>query len=89
MMNMGERFVLQYQGKRYSVERGQPAGTAAQGGGAPSGPDRWYLTLGGTAITSLEHQPDETHALLRARIRRWLAEHPELQTRDQLHLGGG
>jgi len=86
---MREKFVLQYRGKRYTVERGQPVGAAAQGGGAPAGPQRWYVTLGGTAITKVEHQPGETEAVLRARIRRWLAEHPDLQTRDQIHLGGG
>jgi hypothetical protein len=86
---MREKFVLQYQGKPYTVERGRPPGTAAEGGGAPSGPERWYVTLGGTAITSLEHQPQDTEAGLRARVRQWLAEHPDLQTRDQIHLGGG
>jgi hypothetical protein len=86
---MREKFVLQYQGKPYTVERGRPAGKAAEGGGAPSGPERWYVTLGGTAITSLEHQPQDTEAELRARVRQWLAEHPDLQTRDQIHLGGG
>jgi hypothetical protein len=86
---MLEKFVLQYQDKRYNVERGHPAGSAAAGGGAPSGPDRWYITLGGAAITSLEHHPGETEESLRTRIRQWLADHPDLQSRDQIHLGGG
>ena len=86
---MSNKFVVQYRGKRYSLERGQPTDAATKGGGAPGGPQRWYVTLGGTAITSLESQPDETEAVLRARVRQWLAEHPDLQTRDELHLGGG
>jgi hypothetical protein len=84
-----EKFVLEYRGKQYDVERGRPSGLAAAGGGAPGGPELWYITLGGAAITSLEHHPGETEALLRARIRQWLDEHQDLQSRDQIHLGGG
>jgi hypothetical protein len=86
---MRDKFVVQYHGKRYTVERGQPADTAAQGGGGPGGPWHWYITLGGTAITSLEAHPGDTEATLRTRVRQWLAEHPDLQSRDQIHLGGG
>lgn len=86
---MRDRFVLLYRGKQYNVERGQPAEIAAEGGGAPGNPGRWYLTLAGAAMTSFEHSPGETESELRERIRRWLAEHPDFQTRDQIHLGGG
>jgi hypothetical protein len=86
---MQKTFVLYYRGKRYTVERGQEADTATQRGGAPSGPDRWYVTLAGTAITSLEHHAGETGTLLRARVRQWLTEHPDLDDRDHIHLGGG
>jgi hypothetical protein len=86
---MRARFQLQYHGKRYWVERGRDADSAAQRGGALVGPSRWYVTLGGIAVGSLPVQPRESAPALRARIRRWLAERPELENRDRLYLGGG
>lgn len=86
---MQDKFVLQFRRKRYTVERGQLVDTAARGAGAPRGPQYWYVTLGGTAITRLEVQSGEPEAALRARLRRWLAQHPDLQSRDQIVLGGG
>lgn len=86
---MRDKFTLQYRGKRYRVERGQPRSTAAKGGGAPTGRDHWYITLNLAAVTRLPARPQETEEELRARIREWLAAHPEFQTRDQIYLGGG
>jgi hypothetical protein len=86
---MRERFTLQYRGKRYVVERGQRPSTSARGAGGPVGRNHWYLTVGGTALTSLEARPRETDEELKARVRAWLDAHPELHNRDQIHLGGG
>lgn len=86
---MRNRFQLQYRGKRYTVERGRTGPAAATGGGAPVDPERWYLTLGGAALTALEVRSDESEAALRQRIRRWVDEHPDLLDRDHIHMAGG
>ena len=74
---MTEKFTLQHGGRRYEVERGEPRRQAATGGGAPANADRWYVTLSLAAVTSLPAEPGETRETLRARIHRWLDEHPE------------
>lgn len=86
---MGEKFVLQHADRHYTVERGQPRHEAATGGGAPVGADRWYISLNLAAVTSLVAEPGETRAALRARIHRWLDEHPEPLGGDGIYLGGG
>jgi hypothetical protein len=84
-----ERFELEFEGRRYTVERGRRPGAAAQGGGSPVGRDQWYLTLGPKAITALDAVPGETGAELEARIRSWLAAHPGMPDRADIVLGGG
>jgi hypothetical protein len=84
-----ERFTLEYQGREYTVERGQRPGDATMRGGAPAGPDRWYVTLGPKAITSIEELPQETGSALRARIVEWLANHPQMPQDENIVLGGG
>jgi hypothetical protein len=86
---MAEKFMLQHHGRRYEVERGQPRRQAATGGGAPVGTDTWYVTLNLAAVTSLPAEPGETRAALRARILRWLDEHPETLGGEGIYLGGG
>jgi hypothetical protein len=86
---MREKFVVQYRGKRYRVERGQPGSSAASGGGAPPGQDHWYISLNLAAITSLPVLPGESERQLRDRIREWLEVNPRLQESDQIFLGGG
>jgi hypothetical protein len=49
----------------------------------------WYVTLGPKAITSLDAVPDESDEALRARIRKWLAAHPEMPDSEDIILGGG
>ena len=49
----------------------------------------WYVTLGPKAITSLDAVPGESDDTLRARIREWLAAHPEMPDREDIILGGG
>jgi hypothetical protein len=51
--------------------------------------DRWYLTLGLAAVTSFAAEPGETREGLRARIHRWLDEHPEPLGGEGIYLGGG
>jgi hypothetical protein len=86
---MPEKFTIQHNGRRYDVERGQPRGAAATGGGAPVGTDRWYITLNLAAVTSLSAEPGESRAALRARIERWLDEHPDPLGGEGIYLGGG
>jgi hypothetical protein len=86
---MEDKLELEYRGKRYTVERGQAAKTAATGGGSPVGADQWYVTLSLAAITSLPFEPGETEAALRSRVVAWLDAHPELEGRDEIYLGGG
>jgi hypothetical protein len=86
---MTQRFTLEFAGRSYTVERGATPAGAAQGGGAPAGRDSWYLTLGPKAVTSLEVIPGESDAALRARIREWLKDHPEMPDSEDIILGGG
>ena len=86
---MADRFELEYEGRRYTVERGAPAASAAEGGGAPVGSRAWYITLGPKAITRLDAIPGESDDALLDRIRRWLAEHPEMPGSEDITLGGG
>ena len=84
-----DRFELEFKGRRYTVQRGERAEAAAEGGGAPVGRLAWYITLGPKAITRLPAVPGETGEVLRDRIRQWLAEHPEMPGSENIVLGGG
>ena len=86
---MGDRFNLEFEGRQYTVQRGDPPASAAKGGGAPVGRYSWYVTLGPKAITSLDVVPAESDDALRARIRSWLAAHPEMPDSEDIILGGG
>jgi hypothetical protein len=86
---MEGKFTLTFEGRDYTVERGARPEAAAEGGGAPAGRNRWYITLGPKAITSLEAVSGETEPALHRRIRRWLAEHPEMPESEDIVLGGG
>jgi hypothetical protein len=76
---MSERFTVQDRGKPYLVEleRNDAAG------------ERWIITLGGTAITALDRRRGETPDDVAQRLRAWLAAHPGMDSRDDIHLGGG
>jgi hypothetical protein len=86
---MEGKFTLTFEGRDYTVERGARPEAAAVGGGAPAGRNRWYITLGPKAITSLEAVSGETEPALHERIRRWLAQHPEMPESEDIVLGGG
>jgi hypothetical protein len=88
-LTMDERFELEFEGRRYTIQRGESAEMAAEGGGAPVGHSAWYITLGLNAITRLPAVPGESDESLRQRIRRWLAEHPEMPGSENIVLGGG
>ena len=86
---MSDRFRLEFEGRVYTVQRGDAPASAAQGGGAPVGRHSWYVTLGPKAITSLDAISGESDDALRARIRKWLAAHPEMPDSEDIILGGG
>jgi hypothetical protein len=86
---MPDKFNLEFEGREYTVQRGDAPGNASKGGGAPVGRATWYITLGPKAITSLEAVPGESDEALRTRIRRWLADHPEMPDSARIVLGGG
>jgi hypothetical protein len=86
---MGHRFNLEFEGREYTVQRGDPPASAAKGGGAPVGRLSWYVTLGPKAITSLDAVPGESDEALRSRIRKWLAAHPAMPDSEDIILGGG
>jgi hypothetical protein len=86
---MSERFELEHRGLRYDVERGEPRREAATGGGAPVGTGRWDITLNLAAVTSLPAIPGESREALRARVERWLDDHPEPHGGEGIVLGGG
>jgi len=86
---MSDKFTLEFEGRQYTVQRGDPPASAARGGGAPVGRHSWYVTLGPKAITSLDAVAGESDDRLRARIREWLAAHPEMPDSEDIILGGG
>jgi hypothetical protein len=86
---MGDRLKLEFEGREYTVQRGDSPASAAKGGGAPVGRHSWYVTLGPKAITSLDAVPGEGDEAVRARIRKWLAAHPEMPDSEDITLGGG
>lgn len=86
---MGDKFMLEFEGREYTVQRGRAAAEAAEGGGAPVGRSSWYIALGPKAITSLEAVPGESETALRTRIREWLAAHPAMPSSENIILGGG
>ena len=79
MSDPSERFTVQDQGKPYLVEleRNDTVG------------ERWIVTLGGTAITALDRHAGEGQSDVASRLRDWLAAHPGMDSRDDIHLGGG
>jgi hypothetical protein len=79
MIQPGERFTVEDGGKPYLVELER----------SESGGDRWIVTLGGTAITALGRRRSDTRATVAERLRQWLAAHPGMHSRDDIHLGGG
>jgi hypothetical protein len=86
---MSDKFTLEFEGRQDTVQRGDPPASAARGGGAPVGRHSWYVTLGPKAITSLDAVAGESDDELRARIREWLAAHPEMPDSEDIILGGG
>ena len=72
-------FTVPDRGKPYRVEL-EPS---------DAGRSRWIVTLGGTAITALDHQVGDTQADVAQRLHDWLAAHPGMDSRDDIHLGGG
>ena len=86
---MSDKITLEFEGRDYTVQRGDPPASAAKGGGAPVGRHSWYVTLGPKAITSLDAISGESDEALRARIRKWLEAHPEMPDSEDIILGGG
>lgn len=86
---MSDKFSLEFEGRQYTVQRGDAPARAAEGGGAPVGRHSWYVTLGPKAITGLDALPDESADALHERIRSWLAAHPGMPDSEDIMLGGG
>jgi hypothetical protein len=79
---------LDFNGKQVSATLNR--GETDSGAELPrSEPPMWYVTIGGTALTKLPAQPDDTEDSLRQRVLAWLEEHPDMLDRDQIILGGG
>ncbi|MGH7508147.1 MAG: hypothetical protein ACREMZ_01585 [Gemmatimonadales bacterium] len=79
---------VEHRGKQISaaLSRGQTASGEVLPG---EGRDMWYVTIGGTALTKFPATPMDTEDSVRARVLRWLKEHPDMLDRDQIVLGGG
>lgn len=82
--------------REISIDHGGKQITASLGRGATgaakvASPDEpvWYVTIGGTALTTLPASPGDSEETVRARVLQWLTEHPEMLDRDQIVLGGG
>jgi hypothetical protein len=83
-----EQVNVEYRGKKITaaLSRGQ----TTSGEILPAeGPAMWYVTIAGTALTKLPATPTDTEESVRARVLRWLDEHPDMLDRDQIVLGGG
>ena len=86
---MPTKLNLWHHGKEYTLERGAGEAHASNGGRQWGEADQWYVTLGGTALTTLPAYGNESEAGVCARLLDWLAAHPEMQDRNNIHLGGG
>lgn len=85
---MAKRIRCEYNGSSYSIEL-DPARTTSgevRGGG---GLGIWYVTVGGTAVTSFPAEPGDTDASVCARLEAWLQKRSEIGERKDIHLGGG
>lgn len=69
-----EHVSLEYRGKQITAELNK---------------GQWYMTIAGTALTKFPAARGDTEESVRARVRQWLAEHPDMLDRDQIVLGGG
>jgi hypothetical protein len=72
---MPRRVTVRIGGQAYEAEMGHSG--------------HWYLRVGGTALTSFGASPGETDDAIAGRIRRWVADHPGIRSRKDIHLGGG
>jgi hypothetical protein len=83
-----EQVSVEHQGKQVTaaLSRGQTTSGEILPAG---GPAMWYVTIAGTALTKFPATPGDTEESVRARVLKWLAEHPDMLDRDQIVLGGG
>jgi hypothetical protein len=84
---MENRLQLHYRDRIYDLELDQ--GQLTAGPDSASGTGRWHVTVAGTALTSFAARADDDEAAVRERLRRWIDDHPQMETRDEIHLGGG
>lgn len=83
-----DQVTINYQGKQVtaSLSEGQTmSGQVLPSEQAPL----WHVTIGGTALTKFPATAADTEEVVRARVLRWLREHPDMLDRDQIVLGGG
>lgn len=79
---------IEYRGKQLTASLGR-GGSAGGEALATSETAVWYVTIGGTALTTLPASPGDSEEAVRARVLQWLRENPDMLDRDQIVLGGG
>jgi hypothetical protein len=83
-----ESVSIEHRGKQITAELSR--GQTASGEVLPAqSPAMWHVTIAGTALTKFPATPTDTEGSIRAKVLRWLAEHPDMLDRDQIVLGGG
>jgi hypothetical protein len=83
-----DRVTLDYRGKQITaaLNRNQTLSGKAL---PQEEPLMWYVTIGGTALTSFLATPSDSEDSVRGRVLAWLKDHPDMLDRDQIILGGG
>ncbi len=72
---MPRRVTVRIGGQAYEAEMGHSG--------------HWYLRVGGTALSIFGASPVESDDAIAGRIRRWVADHPCIRSRKDIHLVGG
>lgn len=83
-----KQVTIAHRGKQIVVELNR--GQTASGEELPAqGQPMWHATIAGTALTKFPATSADTEESIRAKVLRWLDEHPDMLDRDQIVLGGG
>jgi hypothetical protein len=83
-----EQVIVEYRGKQITAALGR--GQTPSGRALPQEePPMWYVSIGGTALTTFPATSTDTEASVRDQVLAWLKAHPDMLDRDQIVLGGG